>query len=69
MALRRRRSDQSLQHLSQLELEVYNCRFNRGFSQEETLQQLESTFPGVSLRNPTMAADYKAACADRNVNN
>jgi len=39
----------SLQHLSQLEFEVYNCRFNRGFSQNETLQQLESTFPGVSL--------------------
>ena len=45
----RRRPFRSLQHLSQLELEVYNCRFNRGFSQEETLQQLESTFPGVSL--------------------
>ena len=45
----RRRPFKSLQHLSQLELAVYNCRFNRGFSQEETLQQLESTFPGVSL--------------------
>jgi len=45
----RHRPFKSLQHLSQLELEVYNCRFNRGFSQEETLQQLESTFPGVSL--------------------
>jgi RNA polymerase sigma factor (sigma-70 family) len=45
----RRRPFKSVQHLSQLELEVYNCRFNRGFSQEETLQQLESTFPGVSL--------------------
>jgi RNA polymerase sigma factor (sigma-70 family) len=45
----RHRPFKSLQHLSQLELEVYNCRFNRGFSQEETLQQLQSTFPGVSL--------------------
>ena len=45
----RHRPFKSLQHLSQLELEVYNCRFNRGLSQEETLQQLESTFPGVSL--------------------
>ena len=45
----RHRPFKSLQHLSQLELEVYNCRFNRGFSQEETLQQLESAFPGVSL--------------------
>lgn len=45
----RHRPFKSLQHLSQLELEVYNCRFNRGFSQEETLQQLESAFPGVNL--------------------
>jgi RNA polymerase sigma factor (sigma-70 family) len=45
----RHRPFKSLQHLSQLEVEVYNCRFNRGFSQEETLQQLKSTFPGVSL--------------------
>ncbi|PYV74810.1 MAG: hypothetical protein DMG97_07760 [Acidobacteria bacterium] len=45
----RHRPFKSLQHLSQLEVEVYNCRFNRGFSQEETLQKLESTFPGVSL--------------------
>ena len=44
----RHRPFKSLQHLSQLEVEVYNCRFNRGFSQEETLQQLKSTFPGVS---------------------
>jgi RNA polymerase sigma factor (sigma-70 family) len=45
----RHRPFKSLQHLSQLELEVYDCRFNRGFSEQETLQQLESTFPGVSL--------------------
>ncbi len=45
----RHRPFKSIQHLSQLELEIYDCRLNRGFSQEETLQQLESTFPGVSL--------------------
>ncbi len=39
----------SLQHLSPLELEVYHCRFIRGVSQQETLQQLESLFPGVNL--------------------
>jgi RNA polymerase sigma factor (sigma-70 family) len=45
----RHRPFKSLQHLSQLELEVYSCRFHRGFSPEETLQQLQSTFPGLSL--------------------
>ena len=45
----RHRPFKSLHHLSPLELEIYNCRLNRGFSQEETLQQLESTFPGLSL--------------------
>jgi RNA polymerase sigma factor (sigma-70 family) len=32
-----------------LELEVYNCRFIRGASQDETLHQLEPLFPGVKL--------------------
>jgi RNA polymerase sigma factor (sigma-70 family) len=44
----RQRPFKSLQHLSPLELEVYNCRFIHGSSPEETLQQLESLFPGVS---------------------
>ncbi len=39
----------SLQHLSLLELEVYHRRFILGASQEETLQEVESLFPGVSL--------------------
>lgn len=45
----RPRPFESLQHLSPVELEVYRCRFIRGASQEETLQQLESLFPAVSL--------------------
>ena len=39
----------SLQCLSPLEIEIYNQRFVRGVSQEETLQRLEYQFPGVSL--------------------
>jgi RNA polymerase sigma factor (sigma-70 family) len=38
-----------LQRLSPLEIEIYNQRFVRGASQEETLHQLETLFPGVSL--------------------
>ena len=44
----RRRPFKSLQRLSQLELEVYDCRFERGLSEEETLQCLCSTFPQLS---------------------
>lgn len=39
----------SVQRLSPLEIEIYNQRFIRGASQEETLQRLEAQFPGVSL--------------------
>jgi RNA polymerase sigma factor (sigma-70 family) len=45
----RPRPFKSLQRLSGLELEVYNWRFVKGSTQEETLQQLESVYPGVSL--------------------
>lgn len=45
----RPRPFKSLQHLSPLELEVYHRRVVRGASQEETLQQLESIFPAVSI--------------------
>lgn len=45
----RPRPFKSVQHLSPLELEIYNCRFIRGASQDETLQQLEPLFPGVKL--------------------
>src|SRR5947207_3864432 len=41
----RRRPFKSLQHLSQLELEVYGCRVERGLSEEETLQHLRPIFP------------------------
>ena len=44
----RRRPFKSLQFLSQLEFEVYDCRFERGLSEEETLQHLRSAFPGLS---------------------
>jgi len=44
----RPRPFKSLQRLSPLELEIYNCRFIHGRSQEETLQQLESVFLRVS---------------------
>lgn len=46
----RLRPFKALRCLSAVELQVYNCRFVQGASQEETLQQLESLFPGVSLR-------------------
>jgi RNA polymerase sigma factor (sigma-70 family) len=45
----RPRPFKSLQRLSPLELEVYNCRFVHGSSQQETLHRLESRFPGVEL--------------------
>jgi RNA polymerase sigma factor (sigma-70 family) len=45
----RHRPFKSLQHLSPLELEVYNCRFVRGASQEETLHSLEPAYPGVGV--------------------
>lgn len=44
----RRRPFKSLQFLPPLELEVYDCRFERGLSEEETLQHLRPTFPGLS---------------------
>ncbi len=45
----RRRPFKSLQSLSQLELDVFDYRFERGFSQEETLQRLRLTAPHIDL--------------------
>lgn len=45
----RPRPFRSLQHLSALELEIYNSRFVHGSSQQETLHRLESRFPSVGL--------------------
>jgi RNA polymerase sigma factor (sigma-70 family) len=45
----RPRPFKSLQHLSALELEIYNSRFVHGSSQQETLHRLESHFPGLEL--------------------
>lgn len=45
----RPRPFKSLQRLSPLELEVYESRFVRGFSQQETLHSLASQFPRVGL--------------------
>jgi RNA polymerase sigma factor (sigma-70 family) len=45
----RPRPFKSLQRLSPLEIEIYNQRFVRGTSREETVQQLEPQFPGVNL--------------------
>jgi RNA polymerase sigma factor (sigma-70 family) len=39
----------SMQHLSTLELEVYNSRFVHGSSVQETHHRLQSRFPGVGL--------------------
>ena len=47
--LGRPRPFKSLQGLSALELEIYNHRFVRGASPEETLARLEPLFPGVTL--------------------
>jgi RNA polymerase sigma factor (sigma-70 family) len=43
----RRRPFKSLQSLSSLELDVYDCRFERGLSVEETLQRLCPTSPDL----------------------
>ena len=45
----RRRPFKSLQSLSPLELDIYDCRFERGFSPEETLQRLRPTSPDIDL--------------------
>jgi RNA polymerase sigma factor (sigma-70 family) len=45
----RPRPFKSMQHLSALELEIYNSRFLHGSSQQETLHRLESRFPGLEL--------------------
>jgi RNA polymerase sigma factor (sigma-70 family) len=45
----RPRPFKSVQHLSALELEIYNSRFVHGSSQQETLHRLESRFPGLEL--------------------
>lgn len=49
----RRRPFKSLQSLSPLELDVYDCRFQRGLSVEETLQRLRPVFPEVDLNQVT----------------
>jgi RNA polymerase sigma factor (sigma-70 family) len=50
----RRRPFKSMHSLSQLELEVYGCRFERGLSTEETLQHLRATFPEI---DPSQVAE------------
>lgn len=45
----RLRPFKSVQNLSTVELEVYRCRFERGLSREETLQQLDATWPTVRI--------------------
>jgi RNA polymerase sigma factor (sigma-70 family) len=40
----------SLHSLSALELEIYDCRFARGLSEEETLQRLRVAFPDFDLQ-------------------
>jgi RNA polymerase sigma factor (sigma-70 family) len=40
----------SVHALSALELEIYDCRFARGLSEEETLQRLRVTFPDFDLK-------------------
>jgi RNA polymerase sigma factor (sigma-70 family) len=49
----RPRPFKSLQHLSPLELEIYNSRFVHGTSQQETLRLLESQFPGIGFSELT----------------
>ena len=39
----------SIQRLSRLELEIYTCRFERGLSHEQTLEQLLPGSPGLDL--------------------
>ena len=43
----RRRPFKLLQFLSELERRVYDCRFERGLSEEETLNQLRPAFPDL----------------------
>ena len=43
----RRRPFKLLQFLSELERRVYDCRFERGLSEEETLDQLHPAFPDL----------------------
>jgi len=43
----RRRPFKLLQFLSELERRVYDCRFERGLSEEETLNQLRPAFPAL----------------------
>jgi RNA polymerase sigma factor (sigma-70 family) len=45
----RPRPFKSMQHLSALELEIYNSRFVHGSTQQETLHRLESRFPKLEL--------------------
>jgi RNA polymerase sigma factor (sigma-70 family) len=45
----RPRPFKSVQNFSPLELEVYRCRQERGLSQQQTLEELRKTAPGVSL--------------------
>lgn len=45
----RLRTFKSLQHLSPLELEIYNYRFVQGTTQEETLHHLAAKFPELNL--------------------
>jgi RNA polymerase sigma factor (sigma-70 family) len=45
----RLRPFKSVQHLSTLELEVYRCRYECRFSREETLQQLQATWPTSNM--------------------
>jgi RNA polymerase sigma factor (sigma-70 family) len=45
----RLRPFKSIQNFSPLEHEVYRCRYERGLSREETLQQLLATWPTVKM--------------------
>lgn len=45
----RRRPFKSIQSLSELEFQVYVCRFERGLSPEETLQHLRPVSPNLDL--------------------
>ena len=49
----RLRPFKSVQHLSTLELEVYRCRYECRFSREETLQQLQATWPTANMNELT----------------
>src|SRR5207249_3308805 len=45
----RRRPFKSIQSLSELEFQVYVCKFERGLSSEETLQHLRPVSPNLDL--------------------